>query len=103
MNTADLLRPVRSAHFPFARTDLLLALKLIAALDDGRMPMHAADYLSLSTLALLELRELDDIQLRALFDGIPASEHELPDQVRQERGLLPWAATIPACAGASFR
>jgi hypothetical protein len=84
-----------SSH-PVATTafgaDLLLAHRVLAAFESGRMPMHAAEFREISTWAFGAFGSLDAVTLRDLAQNLQGPLREIAQNVLFIHGDAEWAS-----------
>lgn len=66
--------------------ELLLSSQVLRALEEGRLPMHARDYLDTATWLKRELAHRSSAQLRQLKTRLSAAAGPVIDAVLHERG-----------------
>jgi len=71
-------------------TDVVLASRLLRALDAGHLPMHAGDYQALAQLVGVELRELTAADPATVRRWLAPEEQSLLESVLHERGQGPF-------------
>jgi hypothetical protein len=71
--------------------DLLLAHHVLAALESGRMPMHADEFRAISQWALNAFESLDAVTLRDLAQNLRGPLKEIAQNVLYFHGDAEWA------------
>jgi hypothetical protein len=75
-----------ASHSSVAITDQLkMAGLVLGALESGRMPMHALDYLDIASAASCELALLDTAELEQASRWMPPALHGLVENVLFQR------------------
>jgi len=73
-----------------AADQLVLAGHLLAAVEQGRMPVHPVDYLNITSWAAAELGRLDTPVLRCFRNALPPSLQVIAENVLHERREATW-------------
>lgn len=75
-----------------AADQLVLAGHLLAAVEQGRMPVHPVDYLNITSWAAAELGRLDTPVLRCFRNALPPPLQVIAENVLHERREATWCA-----------
>jgi hypothetical protein len=90
-----------------ARTDprvlvdqMMMAQRVLEAIDCGAMPAHPAGYQEVARCASESVRSMDAPTRRGLRDAAPCALQELIENVLHERDVISWAGAAATLLGA---
>lgn len=81
--------------------EIMLAGHLLAAMESGRVPMHADDYLQIARWVSGELDRLASFELARFRLRLPGALQDIAENLLHQRAVLTPPTETPACIAVS--